>query len=125
MSDRTKMTIKKKKELFLEMFKKSGGNISESCKKINISRETFYRWCRTNKKFKKQVEELKESLIDFAESVLMKKIKDGDTTSIIFFLKTKGKSRGYVEKQEIEHSGSIEEKIHIYLPKKDNNIEKF
>ena len=40
--------------------------------------------------------------IDFAESQLHKQIRDGNSTATIFFLKTKGKKRGYVERQEIE-----------------------
>jgi hypothetical protein len=115
----TKMTTKKKKEEFLKVFDKSAGNISLTCKVLKISRETFYRWCREDKKFKKEADEIRESLIDFAESQLLKKIKNEDLGAIIFFLKTKGKSRGYTEKQEIEHSGA-ESQIHIYLPQKED-----
>ena len=35
-------------------------------------------------------------------------MQKGDTTAIIFFLKTKGKKRGYVERQEMEHSGAVD-----------------
>ena len=39
--------------------------------------------------------------------MLYKNIKDGRETSLIFYLKTKGKQRGYIEKQELQHSGEV------------------
>ncbi len=45
--------------------------------------------------------------MDFAESQLYKQIKEGSTAATIFYLKTKGKKRGYIERQEIEHNGSV------------------
>jgi ACT domain-containing protein len=115
-----KVTTKQKKELFLEALEKNAGNITESCKKINISRKTFYHWCKKDEYFKNQVEEIKESLIDLAENELMEQIKKGNITAIIFFLKTKGKNRGYTEKQEIKHSENIDSQIKIYLPQKED-----
>jgi hypothetical protein len=112
-------TTKKRKEIFLEVFRNNAVNISSACKKAGIYRNTFYLWCKKDSKFKEQVDDIKEELIDFAESQLMEKIKSGDTTSLIFFLKTKGKSRGYTEKQEITHSGDLDNQIHIYLPQKE------
>jgi hypothetical protein len=56
------------------------------------------------KEYKAAVEELSDVAIDFAESQLHKQIKDGNSTATIFFLKTKGKKRGYVERQEVDVS---------------------
>ena len=44
--------------------------------------------------------EADESMLDFAESKLIEHINNNDITSLIFFLKTKGKKRGYVERTE-------------------------
>jgi hypothetical protein len=39
-------------------------------------------------------------MIDYVESFLLDKMAAGDTTAIIFFLKCRAKSRGYVEKSQ-------------------------
>lgn len=49
-----------------------------------------------------KLEEENQVALDFAESQLYRNIKEQDNTAIIFFLKCKGKKRGYVEKQEID-----------------------
>jgi len=90
----------KSKKYVLECFKNAAGNISLACEKAGISRMTFNRWYKANKKFKQDVDDVRESLIDLAESMLLKNIKDGKTAEIIFFLKTKGRERGYIERIE-------------------------
>jgi hypothetical protein len=80
---------------------KSLGVVSTACKAVDISRQTHYRWMREDDEYKTAVEELSEVAVDFAESHLHKLIRDGNPAATIFFLKTKGKNRGYVERQEI------------------------
>lgn len=94
--------ITSKQKTFLDLFKKASGNISIACEKTGISRGTYYNWINDNPRFKEKVDEVNESLIDFSESKLHLKINEGDTTAIIFHLKTKGKQRGYVERVENE-----------------------
>ncbi len=99
-SERVKNNLRERKRATLEIYEKSMGNISYTCKQIGITRQTFYRWCKNDKQFNEAVNEVPETNLDFAESALLKNIKEGKETSLIFFLKTKGKSRGYVERTE-------------------------
>ena len=77
-----------------------------ACKQANISRQTYYRWIE-DESFSELCDNVKEGLIDLAENQLLNKIKKGDITAIIFFLKCRGKKRGYTEKQEVEISKPI------------------
>jgi len=117
-----------KKVEFLKVFKKKACNISASCDAVKIDRQTYYNWMAKDEKFKTSVLECQEGLIDFAESMLMQNINKGDNTATIFFLKCKGKSRGYIEKQEIEHTGESlnrPTKIEIVAPNvKKTNVKK-
>ncbi|KKM24451.1 hypothetical protein LCGC14_1604980, partial [marine sediment metagenome] len=69
--------------------------------------QTFYNYLQDDKDFAIKVKDVENIALDFAESALFQNIKDRREASIIFYLKTKGKGRGYIEKQEIEHSGKI------------------
>lgn len=94
--------LTKKQQLMIESLKSNACNISQACKSANISRQTHYDWIDKSDNYKKEYNDVVESLIDFAESALMRQIKEGIVPSTIFFLKTRGKSRGYVERQEID-----------------------
>lgn len=98
------MALNKKEKAYLEILKSSLGVITLACKKANVSRAWHYQRVERNPSFKKVIEEIDESTLDFAETALHNKIKEGDTTATIFFLKTKGKKRGYVERFENEIS---------------------
>ena len=92
------------KKAMLEALEKSLGIVTAACKAVDISRETHYRWLGEDAEYKAAVESLSDVALDFAESQLHKQIKDGNSTATIFFLKTKGKKRGYVERQELDVS---------------------
>lgn len=90
------------KKAMIEALEKSLGIVTTACKIVKIERNTHYRWMREDEKYKEAVNDIEDMTIDFAESHLHKKIKDGDTTATIFYLKTKGKKRGYIERNEYQ-----------------------
>lgn len=104
-----------KKEI-LNSLEEHNGIVSTACASIGLSRSTYYSWLNSDADFKIAVDEIQEVAIDFVESKLMEKIrgvevldkmKDSEAityslppsdTAIIFFLKTKGRKRGYNER---------------------------
>jgi hypothetical protein len=96
----TKTDIHKK--AMLEALEKSLGVVTSACKQVGIARQTHYEWYKDDAAYQAAVDELSDVAIDFAESQLHKQIKEGNSTATIFFLKTKGKKRGYVERQEVD-----------------------
>lgn len=101
-----KQTVQSKKAL-LEMLQSSLGVVTAACQKANICRTTFYEWYKADIHFKAQVDDIKEEALDYAETALLKKIKEGNIAAIIFYLKTQGKARGYIERQEIVPVGPV------------------
>ena len=104
-----------KKKAFLEAYKDALGNVTASSKATGINRCTYYEWLKSDEDFKAAIDavEPKEVRVDIAESALDKLIAEGNPTAIIFFLKTLGKSRGYVERQEVTGADSQPLKIQI------------
>lgn len=97
-----KKELTKLQKSFLKMLDDQGYNISAACRATNVGRKTYYDWLK-KEAFAEEVYNQKEELIDYVESKLISNIKDGERASIMFFLKTQAKHRGYIEKQEIVH----------------------
>ena len=91
-----------KKEQMLEALEKSLGIVSTACKMVDVGRTTHYEWMKSDEEYKSAVNSIQDSVLDFSESHLYKLVKEGNPAATIFFLKTKGKKRGYIERQEIE-----------------------
>ncbi|MBT7081617.1 MAG: HTH domain-containing protein [Chloroflexi bacterium] len=95
------MGVKVKVKDISEALAKHHGNISAAARELDVSRMTIYRRIEENDGLRDVIESAKETKIDNIEEKLYTKAMGGDTTAMIFFLKTQGKSRGYTERQEI------------------------
>lgn len=95
------MYSKKKREEFLELYEKNACNVHRTCQKFGINRTTFYNWKNSDEEFKEGIEEADEGLIDDTESSLYHNITWGNVTAQIYFLKTKGKKRGWGEDGDV------------------------
>jgi hypothetical protein len=91
-----------KKAAMLAALKASLGVVSTACESAGISRQTHYNWIASDEEYKQEVDALNERTVDYAESHLFKLIKNGNPAATIFYLKTKGRNRGYVERQEVD-----------------------
>ena len=96
------LTTADNKKALIEALKQSLGVVTTACENIGITRQTYYYWLKNDEEFRNEVEDLENITLDFAESQLHQQIKDGSVAATIFYLKTKGKKRGYIEKSELD-----------------------
>ena len=108
------------KKVTLEALEKSLGVVTTAVKQVGIARSTFYEWLK-DPEFKSEVDSIQDIALDFAESQLHKQIQDGNTSATIFYLKTKGKKRGYVERQEITGADGIPNNFQVEIIRSDKN----
>jgi hypothetical protein len=88
-------------EQVVRALESSMGLISPAARALGCSAQTVRNYVKRHPTVKRAKEDEREKLIDMAEASLYKQIKSGDTTAIIFTLKTVGKDRGYVERREV------------------------
>jgi hypothetical protein len=93
-----------KKEQLLQALTKSLGIVSTACEVLSISRTTYYKYYNEDSEFRNEVDTIGEHTLDFVESKLFDLINNGNVAATIFYMKTKGKRRGYIERQEVEHN---------------------
>lgn len=67
----------------------------------SCSPNTVKNMIKRYKHLAKVEKEINQATLDLAESKLITKINEGHLTAVIFYLKTKGKARGYIERAEI------------------------
>lgn len=77
------------------------GFVSVAAKNLQCSDETVRNYIKRYSACKQAVTDAREAMIDYAEGKLYQNIQNNDTVSILFFLKTQAKQRGYVERTEV------------------------
>jgi hypothetical protein len=78
----------------------TGGLVSTAAKKLGVTRQAIQYRITENPDLRDFLKEVREANLDFAEEKLLERIRDGHPQCIIFFLRTLGKDRGYVERME-------------------------
>ena len=99
---------KKREETCARIIKAIGecnGLLTMAARKAGVGYTTINRYAHDFPSVHQALIEAKESMLDYAEGKLYGKIKAGDNTCIIFYLKTQGKARGYIERQEFTGEG--------------------
>ena len=124
---RKKMTrpeeTKKNKERMLKALEKSLGIVTPACKEVGISRQTYHRWYSDDDEFKRKVDDINDVQADFVENQLFKKIKEGSERSILFYMRYKGKNRGYTDSIDITSDGKSITEIKLIEIKKDDDLD--
>lgn len=90
----------------------SEGMLTNVARKLEISVYYVKQILSKYKVLRQDFEEYREALLDEAEMCLRAKIRKGDTSAMIFFLKCVGKQRGYIEyEKQQQKKGSVKMKI--------------
>ena len=109
-------------EEYLKAIEGSGGIYSIVAERLGVNRVTAWRRIKNNKVLLDAMEQETERMGDVAEAMLFKKIKQGDMTALIFYLKTKHKHRGYVERSEV--AGEIKQPVVLNFVPADSSKKK-
>lgn len=90
-----------RKYLVAKALVEMSGNISAVARKFGVSRSRVWEFITRRPDLQKVLSDTRETAVDHAESSLLRAILLGEAWAVAFMLKTQGKSRGYVERQEI------------------------
>ena len=113
-----------KKELLLKSLEQSLGVVTVACNKVDIPRSTYYKWLKEDEAFAREVEDIDNVALDFAESKLHEQISNNVPSSTMFYLKTRGKKRGYIERQEITGADGMPTNFQIEIIDKTEDTDK-
>lgn len=97
----------------------SAGIYSHAAAKLGCAPNTVKNYVHRHKRVRKALDEILERNVDLAETQLLRMIRDqehrGHVAAVIFYLKTKGRDRGYIERTENAVLPGGE--VHVFLPK--------
>ena len=100
---------------------KTRGNMAATAATLQCSRETIRKMCLAHTELAQVRDEAKETVKDWVESKIFKKIDDGDTAMTIFYAKTQMRDRGYIERTEVTGAAGAALTVRIVYDDTDIN----
>jgi hypothetical protein len=85
----------------IQALQRTNGLVSLAAREIRATPQMIYKRIRISAAVKLAVDEARESMIDLAELKLRQAVMNGEPYAVSLVLKTIGKNRGYVERQEV------------------------
>ena len=82
-----------------EALKLTGGFVTKAAERLGVTSQAISMRIKRSPQLQAIKDEIEKSWLDKAESKLMDQIESGNLGAICFYLKCKGKSRGYIEKE--------------------------
>lgn len=113
-----------KQRIFAAAYETSFGNVTESAKAANVTRNLFYWWMKNNPNFKKYIESLqvKEMAQDLGERAIFRLLEAANPYVAVQFAKMKMRDRGYVDGSEVTPQNT-EETVHWFLPDNQRDVD--
>ena len=85
--------------------RRADGLQAAAAKALKCAQSTLSEHIGRDPRLQAVVAECRELFLDEAESALLNAVRCGEAWAVCFALKTRGRSRGYVERQAVEHTG--------------------
>lgn len=93
--------VKVRTEAIEQALKAHKGFISGAAAMLGVTRRTIERRVAANQRLRDVLRQERENFTDIAEASLQRLIRQGNPAAIIFYLKTRGKDRGYVMNPDV------------------------
>jgi hypothetical protein len=97
------------------------GMVTLAAERLACDADTIYNYAKRHPTVEAELKRQRERITDIAESKLYLAIDVGESWAIQYYLRTQGKNRGYVERQEItgKDGDPLAPLITVYMPTKD------
>lgn len=97
-----------RQELFIHALINSGFDLSEACRITGVSRWTLNNNWKADPEFQELLEEIQWHKKNFFEHALLDLVEQRHPGAVMFVNRTVNADRGYTEKLEVHHGGSVD-----------------
>ena len=100
-------------EQVIRALEATNGLVTLAARQLGCAPNTIRNYANRYPTVAQSLQEQREKFLDTAELALMSAVQKQEGWAVCFMLKTIGRNRGYVERQELNHSGEITHKGYV------------